>query len=255
VPLASHLKQALRKTPIFPAAKAAQERLSPSRRRDLQRRETFYSDLVTRGDLVFDLGANIGNRTEPFLRLGARVVAVEPQPMCVEVLRHRFARHERFVLADVGVASTPGTTQLHLATNHVTSTMSDRFMDQMSFADSEWAGVVDVRVTTLDALIEVYGVPDFCKIDVEGFESEVLSGLTQALPALSLEYNPDMSEVLVSCLDQLTDLSSGYQARFSPGESMAWDPRGYFSIEEAKKLAAQHELPFGDFYLSLPART
>ena len=62
-------------------------------------------------------------------------------------------------------------------------------------------------MTTLDRMIERYGVPQFCKIDVEGFELDVLRGLSQPLSCISFEYHLTEAERLTSCLDHLSGLS------------------------------------------------
>ena len=75
-------------------------------------------------------------------------------------------------------------------------------------------------MTTLDNLIKQFGVPDFCKIDVEGYEYDVLKGLSQPLKALSLEYIvPENTQVLVDCLTHLNKLGN-IECNFSYGESM-----------------------------------
>lgn len=119
---------------------------------------------------MFDIGANHGNRTELFLDLGLRVVAVEPQPDCVEILRGRFGTSIELISAAVGAK--PGRAELRVATYHTLASLSDEWIDEVRrsgrFSEFEWPEVMEVDVLTLDSLVERYGVPDFCKIDVEG---------------------------------------------------------------------------------------
>jgi hypothetical protein len=58
----------------------------------------FYSEFIQADSLVFDVGANLGNRTKIFLRLGARVVAFEPQAACAEYLLQMLSMNEKFRL-------------------------------------------------------------------------------------------------------------------------------------------------------------
>jgi hypothetical protein len=105
--------------------------------------------------------------------------------------------------------------------------MSASFRESGRFAaEYKWTRVVPVEVTTLDALIDRFGVPAFCKIDVEGFESEVVRGLTRAVPALSFEFGWDSLEQTRACLDHLTGIAP-IMVNYSLGESMLWALPGW----------------------------
>jgi FkbM family methyltransferase len=242
----SGLKELVRQTKLFPHAKAAQEWLSPGRRRSRRNRMAFYRDFVRPGELAFDVGANIGNRSEVFLALGARVVAVDPQPLCATTLAKRFGRHRNFTLLRTGLAREAGTATLHLASSHVLASMSTEFINRSRYKGNAWAGHQQVRVTTLDSMVAVFGIPDFCKIDVEGFEYEVLQGLSSAIPALSFEFNPAMRDMTVRCLDHL-DSMANYLYAFSPGETMR-PADDWFDHDRAVSMALDPDLPWGDFY-------
>jgi hypothetical protein len=61
-------------------------------------------------------------------------------------------------------------------------------------------------MTTLDKLIEQFGIPSFIKIDVEGFEYEVIKGLSKPVKALSLEFTPEIIESTYKCINYLQQL-------------------------------------------------
>lgn len=183
----------------------------------------FYSQFVQRGYLCFDIGANLGNRTDPFLRLGARVVAVEPQDWCIQQLRARYHKNPNVTLVQKAIGETEGNAQLILSDAHTISSMSNEWITAVRasgrFADHQWGPSVTVPVTTLDQLIREYGMPDFCKIDVEGFESQVLRGLSNPISAVSFEFTPEYFESCLECIDHLLRL--GYREfNYSLGESM-----------------------------------
>ncbi|TMQ90167.1 FkbM family methyltransferase, partial [Actinomadura soli] len=160
--------------------------------------------------------------------LGARVVAAEPQPDCLRVLRLLYGRADGVTIVPDAVGAAPGRAELALSTATPTvSSLSRGWIESVatdsSFARVRWDRSVEVAVTTLDDLIAAHGVPAFCKIDVEGFEADVLAGLTRALPALSFEYIPSAHEAGLESLrlvERLGATAGGYEYNYSPIETM-----------------------------------
>jgi len=185
--------------------------------------DRLYAGFVRRGDLVFDIGAHVGDRVASFRRLGARIVAVEPQPAMVKVLKLFYGRSADVAIEAAAVGSEVGTTRMMINVDNPTvSTASHEFLnaarDAPGWKTQRWTKSVPVRVTTLDALIGKHGVPSFIKIDVEGFEEEVLQGLTCAVKALSFEFTTIQRDVALACIARCVAL--GY-VRFNAvlGES------------------------------------
>lgn len=196
---------------------------NPFKTRAMQR---FYAELIQPGDLCFDIGAHVGNRLRAWARLGAEVVGVEPQPQCFWLLQKWFGNHPHVHLLPTAVGATPGEATLMVSGKTPTvSTLSQAWIDSVqtvdSFAAVEWEGRVQVPVTTLDALIAQYGLPAFCKIDVEGYELEVLRGLSHAPNCLSFEYIPAALDVARGCIQRLEQLGD-YTYNWSVGEQHRW---------------------------------
>ena len=185
----------------------------------------FYSQFIRRGDLCFDVGAHVGSRIAAWSRLGARIVAVEPVPHCMRLLRLLYGQRRDVTLVESALGPAEGETEMLIDDREPTvSTLSRAWADRVTqerpgFLGVRWNRTVPVRVTTLDALIARYGEPAFCKIDVEGYDLEVLGGLTRPLRALSFECVPPAADLALACIDQLLTLGR-YELNFSYGESM-----------------------------------
>lgn len=171
----------------------------------------FLAKFIKPGDLVFDVGANIGKKTKLYLSLGARVVAIEPQPHCCIQLRKDFTGQKIFIV-EMGLGSKPGKCKLGLCTQADTiASFSTEWQTKSRFSKTGyiWDKQIDVEMTTLQHLINQFGLPKFCKIDVENFEYEVLLGLKQPIPYISFEYAIETIHNTFKCLEYLRSL--GYK--------------------------------------------
>lgn len=189
------------------------------------RMDRLNAGFVTPGALVFDIGAHLGDRTGSFLRLGATVVALEPQHRPYRALRHLYGRCARATLIPMAAGSAKGDIDLHLnPANPTVATLAPEFIDAATGAPGwegqSWTDRARVPVTTLDALIDAHGLPDFTKIDVEGHEAAVLQGLSTALPCLSFEMTTIQRDVALDCIDRLGRLGP-YAYNLSLGEEHA----------------------------------
>lgn len=217
----------------------------------------FYRQFVAPGSLCFDLGAHLGNRTNAWLKLGARVIAVEPQPLCMTYMQKRFGTNPNLVLEQIAIGTQKGQRPMHVSyLNPTVSTFSDenwrKIIDDDTPYKVNWDETIMVEMLTLDQLIEKYGLPAFCKIDVENYEVEVLKGLSQAIPALSVEYFPATIERAIECLEMLEDLGK-YEYNWSFGESQKLNSAEWLTSEKMKKIlsAIKKEDSYGDFYARL----
>ena len=181
----------------------------PGRQRGLRE---LYRPFVGAGDVAFDVGAHLGDRTHAFRKLGACVVALEPQPAVRRWLMRFVGRSEHVSIRAEALGREVGTARLALSRRTPTvSSLAEDWPNALpernpSFRGVRWDDSVEVQVTTLDALIEQYGLPRFCKIDVEGYEAEVLAGLSQPIPALSVEFVAGALDIAEACVLRLEAL-------------------------------------------------
>ena len=182
---------------------------SPEKEEHFRKQLEFYSQFIKKDDLCFDVGANIGDKTEIFLQLGATVVAVEPQESCWRILKRRFKDNKVHIVTKA-LSKSIGSQEIFVDRSSTISSMSAGWIERVKksgrFSRHRWSYRMTVETATLDALISEYGKPNFCKIDVEGFEFEVLQGLFQSIKALSFEFVSEYLELALSCIDYLANL-------------------------------------------------
>lgn len=237
--------------------KAIQERyfLTGVQRREILFRKVFYSQFVKRDDLCFDVGANRGNRIPSLLAIGARVVAVEPQESCCRFLKDKFG--EGIVIVQSGLGETACVRDFYIGEVSVLSSFSSEWIDSVKkssrFPQHSWSKVVQVQITTLDKLIERYGVPHFIKIDVEGYELEVLKGLSHPIGMISFEYTvPEQTQKIVECVNEIERSNVHIECNYSIGESMVFalqtwvSPKGLVELVQTKPF---WDTGFGDIYV------
>src|SRR5215468_1936992 len=219
--------------------------------------DRLYGQFVRAGDLVFDVGAHVGDRVGSFRRLGARVVAVEPQPPLVTTLKLLYGRDRNVTIEPAAIGRESGTVTLRLNIDNPTvSTASDAFVRAADGApgwhNQAWTETIEVPLTTLDALIERHGRPAFIKIDVEGFEVEALAGLSRAVQALSFEFTTIQRDVAFGCLARCT--ARGYRHyKAALGESQTFVVERWQTADEITRWlkGLPIEANSGDIYAAL----
>lgn len=218
----------------------------------------MYASFVGEGDLVFDIGAHVGDRALAFAALGARVIAVEPQPLMAAFLRRGVGRRRSIEVLEQAVGAEPGTGELRVSRATPTvSSMNLRWTRDIGarnpgFAGVKWDRCIQVPVTTLDRMIEIHGCPRFCKIDVEGHEAEVLAGLSTPVSRLSIEFVSGALDVAQACLGRLEQLGD-YRFNVVIGEQRKFHWREWQRVDDVRAWLKRgaDAIPSGDLYARL----
>jgi FkbM family methyltransferase len=223
--------------------------------RKLRAWRRFYREILAPGDLVFDVGAHVGTRARAMRAAGARVVALEPQALFAAWLRRTLPRD--IVLVEAAAGGAEAVAEMAVSSRHPTvSSLRADFVSGAAaapgFGHVRWDRAERVRVVTLDGLIAAHGRPAYVKIDVEGFELEVLSGLSAPVPMLSVEYLPGfphLSRAVVARLMEFGDYR--FNAVAGEGGRFLWPE--WRGAEAAQDWLASlpPEAPSGDLFARL----
>ena len=231
-------------------------------------------------NLIFDIGFNVGEFTQTCFNKykECSVIAVEANPnLCNAVSQHFFTNYN-FSLLNNLVSNNEGEEIDFYICHNATgvSTASTKFMENSRFTKGsknveansiKWAEPIKVQSITIDAMIERYGMPDLIKIDVEGYEYTVLSGLTQKANDICFEWHEEERDNLYKILEHLQSL--GYEqfgvigwfdegdvfekATFSDkGDPYLEYPKNFYTLEELeldKLINPERRVNYGMFFV------
>jgi FkbM family methyltransferase len=220
------------------------------------RLKSFYEEQIgiSSRQLIFDVGANVGTKVQVFRMIGCRVVAFEPQESCVKTLRAKFAKDEQVTIMRVGLSNQSGHLELQLATDSQLASFSEEFVSQAQrhgrFRGVTWKQKAIVDVSTLDEQIDRFGVPNFLKIDVEGFEAPVLQGLSRPVDKLCFEWTPERTAAVEECVRRCLELELT-EFNISLNETSTLNFTDWVSSQQLLSFTAllsQNIMMFGDIY-------
>ncbi len=178
----------------------------PGVERQKNKEINFYRSFLPDCHLIFDIGAYDGHKAAAFLHLAKKVVCCEADATNFKILKVRFrGKKDRVYLEKLAIGANEGEAQMYL--HHKGSafnTVNEKFKNIAEHDELErwnekiqYQEKVQVKMTTLNSLIQKHGHPFFIKIDVEGYEMQVIKGLSRTVPFISIEcLLPDFFEEL-----------------------------------------------------------
>lgn len=181
--------------------------------RGLPKPDAGHFDFLEAGMLVFDVGANLGNYSQLFLDKKTKVIAIEPQAYCNDFLRLRFKGNADIKIVKCGLGANEEEKDLMVSSAHTLSSFNSEWVkgvnetERFKPSNAVWEKKETIQMRTLDSLIKEYGIPDYLKIDVEGYEKEVLTGLSTKISFVSFEYTiPELAADAIECTNLLSKI-------------------------------------------------
>ena len=219
----------------------------------LFKRRIRYHDVkkfLNTNDLFFDVGAHLGDKSKELIKNKINVVMIEPQPECLKELKKLYSKNPFVTIIPMGLGRSKQKLEMSVNSKQpVISTFAEHWKT-VRFSESVWDKKITVDITTLDELIKKFGDPKFIKIDVEGFEHEVLLGLTKKSGIISFEFASEFIENAYKSIDYL--ISIGYtEFNYSLGERRKfytqWSNANTIK-EGLKNNIKEDDLLWGDLY-------
>ena len=188
-------------------------------------------------NLVFDIGANRGRTAEIFLKDFNRVISFEPNPGLADFLKNRFP-NPKLIVDRRAISHQRGSQEFKLANVDTISTLSIDWVENSRFTgEYHWNNSIIVDTITLSDAIKEYGVPDYVKIDTEGYEYEILTNFHELLPntLLSFEWAEEQKDKILKTLVHLYSL--GYNNyTYTEGDPVLYDNQLIWNTYENFKL-------------------
>lgn len=215
-----------------------------------------YKQFVKRDDLIFDLGANNGNRTNIFLILGAKkIVAVEPTTYSYNLLKKRFGKNKKVTLLKKEIYDRRGIAEINVCSDTAYSTFDKEELNDLKknneLKNLEWNQKEKVQLISLNDIIQKEGIPDFVKIDIEGSEEKALSTLKYSIPSFSFEYHANFKKKTLKCINYICNLGR-YEFNYSERETFKFILKNWCDGERIKKeILKKENNDWGDIYCRL----
>ena len=186
--------------------------------------------------MYFDIGANIGKWSLSNISKCDKIISVEASPVTFKKLVNN-CKNDKVILLNYAVCNNNGNdiTFYHAKCDTLSTINKHWLTDKNSrFYNHPYTEVI-CKTTSIDKLIEEYGMPELIKIDVEGGEYECVSSLTCKNKLICFEWASETNDITLKCLDHLFNL--GYtQYHIQNGDDYLFRPTDadFYDIDNIK---------------------
>jgi FkbM family methyltransferase len=212
---------------------------------------THYKKFIKPGDLVFDIGANIGKFTKLFLKLNAKIICVEPQRDLADDLVEKFKKNDSVFVINNGIGSYKTKSMFYICEDNTKSSFIKDWNKKSHENIFKIKSSYEIDIITLDDLIERFGTPTFCKIDVEGFELEVLKGLNKPIKYLSFEFHKFNIDYTKKCIKELKKLGKPVFKYYYSNNFNLLSKNWMSSKELIRSLKTKNNYSYGDIFVKI----
>lgn len=157
--------------------------------------------------MYFDIGSNVGKWSLANIDKCAKIISIEASPITFNKLVNN-CKNDKIILLNHAVCNNNCKDIIfYQADIDVLSTINKEWLtsDKSRFFNQTYKEII-CKTIGIDNLIELYGIPDIIKIDVEGGEYECITSLTQKVDLLCFEWASELNDITFKCLDYLLTL-------------------------------------------------
>jgi FkbM family methyltransferase len=172
---------------------------------------------INQEDLVFDVGAHLGEKSKIFIENKIKTILIEPLPHCVKYLQKKYSNNKYVKIIQKGLGEKNSKKILMVNKSMPTISTVAKHWKKGRFSKLNWDHQIIIKITTLDNIIKQFGIPKYIKIDVEGYELSVLKGLTKKSGIISFEITSEYIANAEKCIKYLKKIGY-FKFTFSIGE-------------------------------------
>ena len=163
---------------------------NPTYLKYLKKEFDFYQTFLIKNKLIFDLGANLGDKSHVFLKFTDKIILYEPEEDLFERLKFRFRKNNKVVLNNLLISDLVGDVVFNsVVENEAYSSIVNNYKDNFDHLKKSLVIKKIKKSSTLNFEINKHGIPYYIKIDCEGAENLILKNLKYNIEVLSFEAN------------------------------------------------------------------